>query len=101
MKKKIFFEIKAKREYDRLPDYVRSEFDTLIEDLGRSGQLGEPESKKLKSYALFELRVKVQSGIWRAFYCYVVEGILILGFFKKKSRKTPKREIEKVLRRIE
>lgn len=47
---------------------------------------------------LYEIRVKVQSNIYRIFCCFD-EGKLIVLFnaFQKKSEKTPKNEIEKAM----
>ena len=45
---------------------------------------------------LFEMRIKVNSNIYRVFCCFD-EGNLVILFngFQKKSQKTPKSEIEK------
>lgn len=47
---------------------------------------------------LYEIRVRVQSNIFRIFCCFD-EGKLIVLFnaFQKKSEKTPKNEIEKAM----
>jgi phage-related protein len=48
---------------------------------------------------LYELRIEVQSNIYRIFCCFD-EGklIVLLNAFQKKTQKTPKKEIEKALR---
>ena len=48
---------------------------------------------------LYEIRIEVQSSIYRIFCCFD-EGKLIVLFnaFQKKTQKTPKKEIEKALR---
>jgi len=48
---------------------------------------------------LFEIRVKVGSGIFRIF-CFFDEGnlVILLNGFQKKTDKTPKNEIEKAER---
>jgi phage-related protein len=45
---------------------------------------------------LFEIRIEVQSNIYRIFCCFD-EGQLVVLFngFQKKTQKTPKNEIEK------
>lgn len=50
---------------------------------------------------LFEIRAKGQEGIGRAFFCTLIEQkIVILHAFKKKSQKTPKKEIELARKRM-
>lgn len=48
---------------------------------------------------LFEMRIKVNSNIYRVFCCFD-EGNLVILFhgFQKKTQKTPKSEIEKATR---
>ena len=48
---------------------------------------------------LYEIRIKVGSDIYRVFCCFD-EGQLVILFngFQKKSKKTPKNEIEKALK---
>ncbi len=48
---------------------------------------------------LYEIRIKVGSDIYRIFCCFDKGKIVILfNGFQKKSQKTPKKEIEKVLK---
>lgn len=50
---------------------------------------------------LFEIRAKGQEGIGRAFFCTLIEQkIVIIHAFKKKSQKTPKKEIELTRKRM-
>lgn len=48
---------------------------------------------------LFEIRIEFESNIFRIFCCFD-EGNLVVLFngFQKKTRKTPKNEIEKALK---
>jgi phage-related protein len=48
---------------------------------------------------LYEIRIEIQSNIYRIFCCFD-EGklIVLLNAFQKKTQKTPKKEIEKALR---
>jgi len=48
---------------------------------------------------LFEMRIKVNSSIYRVFCCFD-EGNLVILFngFKKKTQKTPKNEIDKAMK---
>lgn len=68
---------------------------TLLGEVGN--RLREPHSKSLGG-GLFELRVKSR----RIFYCFKPDSVIVLLHgFSKKSQKTPQREIEVALRRME
>ena len=48
---------------------------------------------------LFEIRVEYQSNIYRIFCCFDKGNLVVLfNGFQKKTRKTPRKEIEKALR---
>lgn len=48
---------------------------------------------------LYEIRIKVGSDIFRVFCCFNAGRIVILfNGFRKKSQKTPKKEIDKALK---
>jgi phage-related protein len=56
--------------------------------------LGRALTKPLGN-GLFEIRVKAQDGIGRAFFCYVKNNeIVVLHAFIKKTQKTPKKELK-------
>ncbi|MDQ3398018.1 MAG: type II toxin-antitoxin system RelE/ParE family toxin [Deinococcota bacterium] len=62
--------------------------------------LGMPHTRAM-SGGLFELRLKSKEGIARAFYCTATEErIVILHVFTKKSRTTPKRELDIAKKRL-
>ena len=48
---------------------------------------------------LYEARIKLASNIWRVF-CFFDKGklVILLNGFTKKTRKTPKKEIDKALK---
>lgn len=100
MRKEIFYDNRAKKEYYKMPIKVQTEFNVLIEDLGTKGILAPPDSKKLKNLNLYELRLKVHNQIWRGICAYVKEGILFLVFLQKKSQKTSPKEIDKSISRL-
>ena len=53
-----------------------------------------------KSYGIFELRAKVGTDISRVLYFFYYEGkIIMTNGFVKKTQKTPKEEIQIVLKR--
>ena len=64
----------------------------LLEDYGP--RLPEPHAKKLEN-DLYELRFEGDDGIVRIIYFfYIGKTIILLNGFKKKTQKTPRREIE-------
>lgn len=60
--------------------------------------LGMPHSKRLDRN-LFELRIRGQQEI-RILYCFKKGEILLLHAFKKQTQKTPRKELERALRRM-
>lgn len=72
----------------------------MLEEFGLF--LGMPHIKKLKGYNdLWELRIKHSSNIYRILFFNYKDGIFILLHgFKKKNNKTPKREINKAIHRL-
>lgn len=78
---------------------MRAKLTWLIAILQEYGnQLREPYSKPLGD-GIFELRGKVGSDISRVLYFFYHNGVIILtnGFIKK-TRKTPREEIQKAKR---
>lgn len=48
---------------------------------------------------VFELRIEYESNIYRIFFCFDEGNIVILfNAFQKKTKKTPRKEIEKAIR---
>lgn len=72
----------------------------MIEEFGP--QLGEPFTKPIEGIkGLFEIRVKAQEGIGRAFFCYVAkQEIMILHCIVKKTQKTPNKELKTASKRM-
>lgn len=100
MKKNIKFHTLALKELQILEDDVSKRFWSLIFNLSENGYLKEPDSKKLGSSRLFELRVRIK-GQWRALYAYSDgEDIYILRFFHKKTQKTPPNELKLAQKRL-
>lgn len=99
MRKRIYFDKRASKEYLKLPKEIRMEFDSLMDDLVVYGELGFPEARKLKSN-LFEMRVRSETN-WRGLYAYLKNNeVIVLSFFKKKTQKTPMNELKKALVRL-
>lgn len=81
----------------QLARFVR--YADLMEAIGP--HLGMPHTRAMGD-GLFELRITASEGEARIFYCTVVdERIVILHSFRKKTQKTPNREIATARRRKE
>ena len=75
-----------------------SRISALIEAVGLD-YVREPHLKPLEG-PLWEIRVKAQDGIARALYVTArPQRVVIVRVFVKKTEKTPRREIERALRR--
>jgi len=98
MNKKVFIDSIAEKELREFSDEVQIEFEAYFIVLREKGKLGFPQAKKIDKN-LFELRIK-HKGEYRGFYAYSSKNyIIILHFFKKKTQKTPIKNIETVKRR--
>jgi len=99
MKKQIILNYSAIKELDTFSIEIKARFNDLFQILGKEGKLEMPFAKKLDTN-LFEIRIK-HKGQWRATYAYILKDkIIILSVFLKKTKKTPKKEIAKALRRL-
>ena len=85
----------------RWPVKMRSKYLRTVDLIETHGpQLGGLFTKPLKN-GLFEIRIKAQEGIGRAFFCYRVGfEIIILHSFIKKTQKTPKKEMDIAMKRL-
>lgn len=101
VKKKVFIDKRAEKELKKFPRLVQLKFQALFEILELNGKLEEPFGKKLVGNTyLFEVRLKYQ-GQWRALYAYIiVDSIIVLSAFAKKTQKTPITELEKAKKRL-
>ena len=98
MRKTVFVDRRADKEFRKLPRQVQFKFKALFEILEEEGKLEEPFAKKI-SFQLFEVGVK-HLGQWRAIYAYLYENsVVILTAFSKKTQKTPLSELEKAKER--
>ena len=93
--KEIHFTSVAWKFYGEQSEAVRSAFDERVGELAKNGRLEMPHGKAIAPN-LYEIRVKVAPNQYRLFYCYAkADGIWVLSGFVKKTRKTPKHEIDK------
>jgi|SRR6185369_9716296 len=87
-------------EIDALPVGIRASYARLTDLLEEFGlDLRMPHSRAMGG-GLFELRPKGREGIARVFYCMKVgKKIVMLHSFIKKTKATPKRELDIARRR--
>ncbi len=91
------------KELDALPPDMRARFVRIAELIKAVGlkRVGAPHIRHL-SGPLWEMRMKGKDGISRALYVTVREKrVVVVRVFAKKTRKTPRREIELALQRAQ
>ncbi len=91
----------AKAEVHELPQDLRARFERIVTLISVQGleRVREPYVKHLQG-KLWEMRLKGRDGIARTLYVTATEQrVIVLRTFRKKTQKTPKREIELALRR--
>src|SRR3989344_8094378 len=99
MKKHIFVDKNAEREMREFGEEIQLEFEAYFKILELEGKLDFPHAKKI-TRDLFEIRIKLQ-GEYRCFYVYIGKlDIIILHFFRKKTQKTPIKDLELAQRRL-
>ncbi len=93
----------VKAELDALPRDIRAKFEHIVRLIGEFGleQVHEPYIKHLDG-PLWEMRMKGRDGIARAIYVTAREKrVVVVRAFRKKTQKTPRREITLALKRAE
>lgn len=96
----IYFQSYFKEFFESQSDKVKDKIDYVLYLL----IVAERIPKKFFKYmdgtdGLFEIRIKYESNIYRVFCCFDEGNIIVLfNGFQKKSRKTPKKEIQRALR---
>jgi len=97
-----FFNDTAEAEFDRLPTEMKAKIvriSQLIEEVGLSS-VKEPYVRHVQD-KIWEMRARGKEKLARSLYTTVTgKRVVILRTFVKKTRKTPKREIELALQRI-
>lgn len=91
----------ARRQPGSLPDSLAARYVVLTRRIAAVGpNLGSPHTKAFGD-GLFELRLKGQEGIARVFFCALIgRRVMMLHSFVKKTRKTPRKEIEVARKRM-
>ena len=99
----VYVNAEAKAELDMLPPEVRASFERIVELVRAFGleRVHEPYIKHIEG-RIWEMRLRGRDGIARALYVTASERrVVILRVFTKKTRRTPRREIELARRRAE
>lgn len=101
--KPAIFHPSARAALRLFPEDVRREFGKAIFDLQKGEILSMPLSRGMSSLSpgAAELRIRDRSGSFRVFYyTRSARGILVFHAFVKKTRTTPKSEMELGKRRL-
>jgi phage-related protein len=99
----VFVNAQAKAELDAMPADIRAGFERIVRLIGAFGleRVHEPYVKHIDG-RIWEMRLRGRDGIARALYLTAGgQRVVILRVFAKKSRKTPRREIELARRRAQ
>ncbi|TRZ52404.1 type II toxin-antitoxin system RelE/ParE family toxin [bacterium] len=86
--------------YNDQPEKVKDKIDYVLYLITGADRIpGKFFDQITGQEGLFEIRIEFESNIYRIFCCFD-EGNLVVLFngFQKKTRKTPKKEIEKAMR---
>jgi len=96
-----FFDEKVEAETLRFPAGILANFLHILEMIEEFGPaLGAPYTAPMGG-GLFEIRARGREGIGRSLFCMAKGGeVLILHSFIKKTRKTPKKELEIARKRL-
>ena len=90
-----YFNQRVRSDIEAWPVSMLASYARLIELLAEFGpNLGMPNSRAIGN-GLFELRIHGREGIGRVMYCFLIgKRIVILHSFVKKTRSTPRHELE-------
>jgi phage-related protein len=95
--KPAVFHPTARLVLQEFPEEVRRELGKAIFDLQKGHKLSMPLSRPIKALGKGseELRIGDRSGTFRVFYfARLATAVLVFHAFQKKTRETPKQEIE-------
>jgi phage-related protein len=89
--------------YEKQPDNVQVKIEWTLNLIRVMRQVPEKYFKHLEgTKGLYEIRVEVGSNTYRIFSFFDKGNLVILGnAFQKKTKKTPKQELEKALKIME
>jgi len=97
----IYFNENVQEQIESWPVKMRAYYARITERMIIYGpNLGMPFTRSMGN-GLFEIRIRSQEGIGRAFFCTIKERrIVILHAYVKKTQKTPSKELKIARRRM-
>jgi phage-related protein len=93
----------CQRELKEFPEDIRGYLADTVARLEEGHTLSLPLSRPMKSVGkrCHELRFKDKTGIYRVIYVFIKGGdIWLIHAFKKKTQKTPKKNLETAKKRL-
>jgi phage-related protein len=96
-----FFDDEVEALLEAMPADIRASFRRIAELIRSEGleRIHEPYVKHLEG-PIWEMRMSGRSGIARAAYVTAIgKRVVVVHVFRKKTQKTPRRELETALRR--
>ena len=96
-----FFSLKVEQETLGFPPSILADLLHILEMIEEKGpKLGLPYTAPMGS-GLFEIRAKGKEGIGRSLFCMLKgKEVVILHSFVKKTRKTPKKDLDLAKKRM-
>ena len=97
-----YYSVEVQQEILAFPATIQARYIRYTDRMREFGaNLGMPHTEAFGD-GLFELRLKGAEGAFRVFYCTQIgRKIVMLHSFVKKTQKTPKREKEIAIRRMQ
>lgn len=96
-----YYSLDVKQAISKLPKGFIARYIVLTARIATEGaNLGMPHTRAMGD-GLFELRLKSAEGIARVMYCTMVgQRVMMLHSFVKKTDRTPKKELELAIKRM-
>ncbi len=90
-----YYDQQIKDEIKAWPTELYADFLRLVSLIEEFGPVLRLPHSRAMGNGVFELRPRGQSGIGRAFYCFLIgRRVVILHAFIKKTRKTPEKDLK-------
>ncbi len=93
----------CRKEIKKFPENIKMDLFELVNDLSCGLNLSMPLSRKMDGMGrgVFELRLRDSSGAYRViYYIKKKEAIYLVHGFKKKTQKTPQKNVTLAIKRI-
>lgn len=93
----------ARKEIISWPTEMKKDLGSILTKIQKGDDVGYPDVDSMRSVSpgCFEIRLKGTDGIYRAFCIIKTKyGVLVFHSFKKKTQKTPQKEIETGKKRL-